>query len=45
VAAATGVYVHAAAGEALREEMGEAGLLAGELAARLPRVVREIQQV
>jgi hypothetical protein len=29
----------------LREEMGEAGLLAGELATRVPRVVREIQQV
>jgi NAD(P)H-hydrate epimerase len=44
-AACLGVYLHGAAGESLREEYGEAGLLAGELAARLPRVVREIQQV
>ena len=44
VAACIGVYVHGAAGESLREELGEAGLLAGELATRLPQVVREIQQ-
>jgi NAD(P)H-hydrate epimerase len=36
------VYLHAATGEALREEYGDAGLLAGEVAARLPRVVRDI---
>lgn len=41
-AAALGVYLHAACGESLREEYGDAGLLAGELAARLPRVVREL---
>lgn len=41
-AASVGVYVHAAAGESLREELGDAGLLAHELGARVPRVVREL---
>ena len=41
-AACLGVYLHGAAGEALREEYGDSGLLAGELATRLPRVVRDI---
>ncbi|HMO96448.1 MAG TPA: NAD(P)H-hydrate dehydratase, partial [Tepidiformaceae bacterium] len=41
-AACMGVYLHGAAGEALREEYGEAGLLAGELATRLPRVVKDV---
>jgi NAD(P)H-hydrate epimerase len=41
-AAAVGVYLHAAAGEALREQCGDAGLLASELATRLPSVVREL---
>lgn len=43
-AASLGVYVHAAAGESLREQLGEAGLLARELADRVPRVVRELLQ-
>ncbi|MCC6381862.1 MAG: NAD(P)H-hydrate dehydratase [Dehalococcoidia bacterium] len=42
-AACLGVYLHAATGEALREEYGEAGLLAGDLAGRLPRVVKEVR--
>jgi NAD(P)H-hydrate epimerase len=37
-AACLGVYLHGAAGEVLREEYGAAGLLAGEIAAKLPRV-------
>jgi NAD(P)H-hydrate epimerase len=41
-AACMGVYLHGAAGEALKDEYGEAGLLAGELAARLPRVVKDV---
>lgn len=41
-AACLGVYLHAACGEALREEYGNAGLLASELATRLPRVAKEI---
>ena len=41
-AACLGVYAHGATGEALRLEYGEAGLLAGEIADRLPKVVKEI---
>lgn len=41
-AACLGVYLHGAVGEALRAEYGEAGLLAGEIAARLPRVARAV---
>jgi len=41
-AACLGVYLHGACAEVLREEYGEAGLLAGELAARLPRVAKDI---
>ncbi len=41
-AACLGVYLHGAAGEALRADYGEAGLLAGEIAARLPRVVKDV---
>ncbi|HET7737156.1 MAG TPA: NAD(P)H-hydrate dehydratase [Tepidiformaceae bacterium] len=41
-AACLGVYLHGAAGEALRVELGEAGLLASELATRLPSLVREL---
>jgi NAD(P)H-hydrate epimerase len=41
-AACLGVYMHAATGEALRGELGEAGLLASEIADRLPRIVREV---
>jgi NAD(P)H-hydrate epimerase len=43
-AASLGVYLHAAVGEAMRTEYGESGLLAGEIAARLPRVVRELSE-
>lgn len=41
-AACLGVYLHGAAGEVLREEYGTAGLLASEIAARLPRVVKDV---
>ena len=41
-AASLGVYLHAAVGEALRTGYGDSGLLAGEIAGRLPGVVREI---
>ena len=43
-AASLGVYLHAAVGEALRGEYGDSGLLAGEIAARLPGVVRELAE-
>ncbi|MGE0601948.1 MAG: NAD(P)H-hydrate dehydratase [Dehalococcoidia bacterium] len=41
-AACLGVYLHAAVGEVMREEYGSAGLLAGEIAARLPGVVKDV---
>jgi ADP-dependent NAD(P)H-hydrate dehydratase / NAD(P)H-hydrate epimerase len=44
-AACLGVYMHAATGEALREEMGVSGLLAGDIATRLPRVTKDIATV
>ncbi|GIW13322.1 MAG: bifunctional ADP-dependent (S)-NAD(P)H-hydrate dehydratase/NAD(P)H-hydrate epimerase [Tepidiforma sp.] len=43
-AARLGVYLHAAVAEALEAEYGRAGLLASEIAARLPRVVRDLTQ-
>jgi NAD(P)H-hydrate epimerase len=41
-AASLGVYVHAAAGEAMRADFGGAGALAGEIAANVPSVVKEL---
>lgn len=41
-AACLGVYLHGATGEALRAELGNSGLLASDLAQRLPGVAREI---
>lgn len=41
-AACLGVYLHGATGESLRLELGEAGLLAGEIADRLPRVAKDV---
>ena len=42
-AGVAGVYVHAAAGEAIREEMGDAGLLASDLLSRVPVVLRNLR--
>ena len=41
-AASLGVYLHGAAGESLRLELGESGLLANELADRIPRATKDI---
>ena len=41
-AACLGVYLHAAVGEVMRDEYGTAGLLASEIAARLPGVVKDV---
>lgn len=41
-AASAGVYGHGAVAEAMRAEYGSAGLLAGELADQLPRVIRSL---
>jgi hydroxyethylthiazole kinase-like uncharacterized protein yjeF len=42
-AAVCGVYVHAAAGEEARREMGDAGPMAGDLLPLLPRVIKELK--
>jgi NAD(P)H-hydrate repair Nnr-like enzyme with NAD(P)H-hydrate dehydratase domain len=42
-AAIAGVYVHAATGELLGAEMGDAGVLAGDVLAALPRTLKEIK--
>jgi NAD(P)H-hydrate epimerase len=41
-AASAGVYAHGAVAEAMRAEYGSAGLLAGEIAEQLPRVIRRL---
>ncbi|MEK7681627.1 MAG: NAD(P)H-hydrate dehydratase, partial [Chloroflexota bacterium] len=43
-AATCGVYVHALAGEMLRAEMGDAGVLAGDLLPVLPRAIRRLKE-
>lgn len=42
-AACCGAYVHAAAAEGLRRDLGDAGLLASDLLVELPRTVRELR--
>jgi NAD(P)H-hydrate epimerase len=42
-AAACGVYLHAQAGEMVRRELGEAGMLAGDLLPALPRVIMALK--
>lgn len=41
-AARLGVYLHAAVAEAAAQELGQAGLLASDIPARLPRVLRDL---
>ena len=41
-AASTGVYLHGFSGDLLREEMGDTGLAASDLAERLPRAIRAL---
>ena len=41
-AAALGVFVHGMAGESLKKEMGDAGMLAGDLLTALPRAIRDL---
>lgn len=43
-AAVTGAYMHGLAGDRLAEEMGEDGVLAGDLARELPRVQRDLRR-
>jgi NAD(P)H-hydrate epimerase len=42
-AAVCGVYVHAAAGEEARREMGDAGPVAGDLLPLLPRAIKDLK--
>jgi NAD(P)H-hydrate epimerase len=39
-----GVYVHGLAGSRLRDELGDSGILAGDLLPVLPRVIKEIKE-
>jgi len=41
-AAVLGVYLHAAAGEMVKREMGDAGMLATDLLPALPKAIREL---
>jgi len=43
-AACLGVHLHGVAGEHVRERLGDAGLLASDLLAEIPRVRRELQR-
>jgi hydroxyethylthiazole kinase-like uncharacterized protein yjeF len=42
-AAACGVYLHSEAGEVVRREMGDAGMLAGDLLPALPKVIMRLK--
>ena len=44
-AAVCGVYLHADAGEVVAEELGEAGMVAGDLLEVLPYVIRDIVSI
>lgn len=43
-AAACGVYLHAKAGEMVTEELGNAGVIAGDLLDRLPRTIKKLKE-
>ena len=43
-AASCGVYLHALAGEKVRTELGDAGMLASDLLPVLPRIIKEIKE-
>lgn len=42
-AALSGAYLHGAAGEIARQEIGSAGVMAGDLLTRLPRALKELR--
>ncbi len=44
-AACCGTYLHAAAAQGLKPELGDAGMLAGDLLPELPRTLRELRAV
>jgi len=43
-AASLGVYLHGAAGERVREDMGDTGMIASDLLVELPRAIRAIRE-
>ena len=43
-AASVGVYVHGAAGERVRRELGDSGIVASDLLPEIPRAARALQQ-
>jgi NAD(P)H-hydrate epimerase len=43
-AASLAVWLHARAGEAVKEEMGDSGMIAGDLLPLLPRVIKQLKQ-
>lgn len=43
-AASVGVYLHGAAGEILRRELGDSGMVASDLLSKVPRAARAIRQ-
>ncbi|HXG41598.1 MAG TPA: NAD(P)H-hydrate dehydratase [Dehalococcoidia bacterium] len=43
-AASLGVYLHGLAGEGVRRELGEAGMLAGDLLPELPRAIKSLRE-
>ena len=43
-AAACGVYLHAEAGEVVRAELGDAGVIASDLLPILPMVIQELKE-
>jgi len=43
-AAVLGVYLHAAAGERVKDELGDAGMLATDLLPALPRTIKELKE-
>jgi len=42
-AASLGVYLHGLAGEAVRRELGAAGMLAGDLLPALPHAIKDLR--
>jgi NAD(P)H-hydrate epimerase len=44
-AAALGVFLHGSAGEAVRAELGEAGMIAGDLICELPQAIKSLLEV
>ncbi len=44
-AAACGVYLHGQAGEIVRREMGDAGMMAGDLLPALPKIIMRLKQL